>query len=76
MYINFDYKFKNVPLIYAFQNENKMRLDIFGLKDGKLSLVHSQPHYHTCDFSAIKSMNGKFISIDYDGVMRVLEVPE
>ena len=75
-YVNFEYSYKGVPLVYAFQNEDQMRLDIFGLRNGVLSLIHSQPKFHSTDFSAIRSINGRFISIDYDGVMRVLEVPE
>jgi hypothetical protein len=75
-YMNFDYVFKGIPLIYAFQNEDEMRLDIFGIKNGKIGLIHSQPKYHSTDFSAIRSINGRFVSIDYDGVMRILEVPE
>lgn len=75
-YMNFDYVFKGIPLIYAFQNEDEMRLDIFGIKNNKIKLIHSQLRYHTTDFSAIRSLNGRFVSIDYDGVMRVLEVPE
>lgn len=43
---------------------------------GKIGLVHSESDYHERDFSAINSINGKIMSIDYDGVMRVLEVPE
>lgn len=75
-YLNFEYTYKGVPLLYAFQNEDTMRLDVFGINDSKLGLIHSQHKYHSTDFSAIRSINGKLISIDYDGVMRVMEVPE
>ena len=75
-YVNFEYTVKGTPLIYAFQNEDQMRMDIFALRNNSLSLVYSHPNYHTTDYSAIRSINGKLVSIDYDGMMRVLEVPE
>ncbi len=74
-YMNFEYSYNDTQLIFAFQNEDKMRLDIFGIKDGFMNLIHTQLNYHDTDFSAIRAINGKLISIDYDGVMRVLEVP-
>lgn len=75
-YINFEYTVKGTPLIYAFQNEDQMRMDIFALRNNNLSLIYSHANYHSTDYSAIRSINGKFVSIDYDGMMRVLEVPE
>ena len=75
-YMNFEFSFKGVPLLLAFQSEDERRLDVYAFKNTKLSLVHSEKYYHPDDFSAIRSVNGSIVSMDYNGVLRVLNVPE
>ena len=75
-YINFDYKCNGVPLAIAFQPEDERRCDVFAFIDGKLELAYTKMGYHSSDFTAIRAVSGKIVSIDYNGVMRILSVPE
>lgn len=75
-YLNFEYTYLGLPVLFAFQAEGQKRADIYVFDKGQVDLVCSHRGYHSCDFSAIRALNGKIVSIDYDGVMRILDVPE
>lgn len=75
-YLNFDYKCEGIPVLFAFQAEGERNLDIFTVENDKLNFVHTEHNYHKNDFSAIRSINGKIFSIDYNGILRILNVPE
>jgi hypothetical protein len=76
-YINFEYKFKGVPLIFAFQDADEYRLDIYAFENQQLlKLIHSKKGFHRGDFSAIRALGGQIVSVDYEGEMRILTIPE
>lgn len=75
-YLNFEYTYKGYPILFAFQADGDRRADAFLFKEEKLELVSSEKFYHKKGFSAIRDLNGKIFSVDYDGVMRVLNIPE
>lgn len=75
-YLNFEYKYRNIPMIFAFQADGTRNLDIFAVEGGKLDFVYREMDYHDKDFSAIRGINGRIVSVDYDGVMRIMGIPE
>jgi len=76
-YLNFEYDFKGTSMIFAFQDDDEYRLDVYAFENKQnLKLVHSKKNYHTGDFSAIRALGGKIVSVDYEGEMRVLSIPE
>lgn len=79
-YLCFDYTYKGLPLLIAAQYEGDRRLDAFLLEnpehEAKLSLQARKLNYHDTSFSAIDSVCGEIISVDFAGVMRRLKIPE
>lgn len=75
-YINFKFDFRDIPVIFAFQNEDQRRLDVYSYDEGRVNLIHRVLDYHSNYFTAIRDINDFIVSVDYDGVLKILEVPD
>lgn len=75
-YTNFEYRYKDERLIFAYQGGDQNRLDAYSFKNGKIEHVHTVYNYHNGPYSAIRGMAGKIISVDYDGEMKLMSIPE
>ena len=80
-FLNFDYHYKGLPLLIAMQKDGDLRLDAFVLEDpedskAKLSLKARKVQYHNVGFKAVGIECGEIISVDFNGVMRRLKLPE
>ena len=71
-YLNFSYSYKGRKLLLAFQNEGERALDVYALEGDSLELIYSKKGYHGEYFTAIRQNGESVVSVDYDGVMRIL----
>lgn len=70
---SFDYKGKDI--LFAFQNDGDMNLDVYCVDEGKVDLVIRESQYHSEYFTAIRKVGDQgIVSVDYSGVMKVLMV--
>lgn len=75
-YINFDYRYKDTRLIMAYQGGDQNRLDAYSFDHGRIEHIHTVYNYHNGPYSAIRGMSGKVVSVDYDGEMKLMTIPE
>lgn len=75
-FINFDYRYRGSRLIMCFQADDQMRLDAYSFDNENIELIHTVYNYHKNVYSAIRGMSGNIISVDYEGEMKILSIPE
>lgn len=81
-WLDFTHMYKGQNVLYAFQNEDQKKLDMFVMNwnaqtsSWNLDQFHSQPNYSNEYFTAIRARGNKIVNIDYDGVMKILDVPQ
>jgi hypothetical protein len=75
-FLEFGLDFKGIPMIFCFQNADEKRVDVFSFKAGMIELVCSEEEYHDETYSAIGVAGRSVVTVDFDGLMKVLTVPE
>lgn len=55
-YIDFDYRYRGTRIIFAFQNDDQMRLDAYAFENERIENIHTVYNYHQNPFSAIRGL--------------------
>lgn len=73
-HLDMNFTANGYQLLLAFEGGNKLGMHIYVINGDKLLLFEKVDYYHRTDFCALKEYNGKIYSIDFDGVMNILDL--
>ena len=80
-WMDFTHTFNGQNVLYAFQNEDQRKLDVFlmnwntNTNQWNLQQIHSEVGYTNDYFTAIRARGNQIVNIDYNGVMKILTIP-
>ena len=74
-HLNFKCCYNDHLMLYAFQGCGERKLDVYSFIGEYFRLVYSQEDYHDHDYCAISFIDDKIISMDFEGEMKIIDVP-